>query len=129
MPNADDALEMIQDFLSEPNAKEKISEALQMLTGESSSNNGNSPQSSSKENQVQNTSSVFSDIDPQKLMQIMTTFKKLKSEPDPRSDLLLALKPYLSKNKTSSVDKALKIISLLKFAPLLNNIKDISDIF
>lgn len=124
MTNADNAFEMIQSFLSEPGAKEKLSEALEMFGG------GNiSPPTESVSSEKNEVSFPFSDIDPQKLLQLMTAFKKLEKDPDPRSDLLMALKPYLSDKKNSSVDKALKAVKLFKYAPLLGNLKDIADIF
>lgn len=122
MEDADSAIEMIQSFLSEPGAKEKISEALDMFS------DGNLPfptSLKSDEKKSGGETSPLSDINPQKLMQIMTMFKKLEKEPDPRSDLLRALKPYLSKDKKGSVDRAIKMVGILKFAPMLGSFKDI----
>lgn len=121
MNDADSTLQMLQDFLSGPDAKDKISEALSMLGGSDFS----LPASNDREeiNESTKTDLPF-DIDPQKMMKMMSLFKSLESKSDPRGDLLSALKPYLSKEKQQRTDKAIKMVKLLKYTPMLEGLKD-----
>ena len=121
MPDTDSTLQMLQDFLSGPDAKDKISEALSML----GSGDFSLPQAEEKESKKSGDGDFPIDIDPQKLMKIMSLFKSLETKSDPRSDLLAALKPYLKKQKRERADRAIKMVKILKFAPMLENLKDI----
>ena len=94
MTDADSALNMLQEFLSGPDAKDKISEALSML----GSGDFSLPQPE-KEQKKETDSDSPLDIDPAKLMKIMSAFKSLENKKDPRGDLLSALKPYLAEEK------------------------------
>ncbi len=59
-------------------------------------------------------------LDFESIAKITSIMSKLSSKKkDPRSDLLLALRPLLSEDKQSKVDQATKIIQLLEILPLL----------
>ncbi len=63
-------------------------------------------------------------IDFETLGRIMSIMEKLNSRPDdPRYNLLLSLKPMLNEKKQSKIDEALKIISLLSFIPLIDEMR------
>ena len=57
-------------------------------------------------------------------MHLMSAVKSLESKKDTRSDLIIALKPYLKNDKQTRADKAAKLVKLLKYAPLLESVKD-----
>lgn len=121
MADVDSTLQMLQDFLSGPDAKDKISEALSML----GSGDFSFQAPEEKEHKKENNSDFPIDIDPQKLIKIMSAFKNLETKQDPRSDLLSALKPYLSKEKQPRADRAIKMVKILKYTPMLESLKDI----
>ncbi len=135
MDNADNTLRALQDFLSGPDAKDKINEALSMLSSSDLSSFGiadtvqekNTHDSQADNKAPLNDLSGFDmpDINPAKLLKIMADFKKADSGSDPRSNLISALKPYLKQDKQRRADKAIKIVKFLKFAPMLENLKDI----
>ncbi|MFI3141958.1 MAG: hypothetical protein R3Y27_06595 [Clostridia bacterium] len=59
-------------------------------------------------------------LDFESIAKITSIMSKLSSKKkDPRSDLLLALRPLLSEEKQGKVDQATKIIQLLEILPLL----------
>lgn len=121
MNDADSTLEMLQNFLSGPDAKEKISQALDIM------GNGNLLNGAFSDSAAPSSKSdtPLPDIDPQKLLNIMSALKKYENTPDPRCDLLRALKPYLGKDKNIRAEKAIKIASVLKYAPMLETLKDL----
>lgn len=114
MTDSENTLNMIQDFLSGPDAQEKINQALSML----GSGNFSFPDAEEKKEDA------FSDINPEKLMRLMSTVKSLESQKDTRSDLIIALKPYLKKDKQQRAERAAKLVKLLKYTPLLEGLKD-----
>lgn len=124
MPDASQALEMLQQFLSGPDAKEKISQALDIMSGRDFDPGIFSGDSSAGE-KLPSSDDFLKDIDPQKIIKIMSALKKCEKTPDPRTDLLRALKPYLGTKKNSRADKAIKIAAMLKYAPMLENLKDL----
>ncbi len=63
-------------------------------------------------------------IDFETVGRIMSIMEKLRSRPqDPRCNLLLSLKPMLSEKRQNKIDEALKIISLLSFLPLIDELR------
>ena len=125
MDNTDNTIKALQDFLSGPDAKDKINEALSMLSD--SDFLGFNSQTEHPPAKEPSDSQAFEmpDINPEKLLKIMTEFKKADKNADPRSALLSALKPYLKQDKQKRADKAIKIVKFLKYAPMLENFKDI----
>lgn len=59
-------------------------------------------------------------LDSGELLQVMSLVSKLQTQSDdPRTSLLLALKPHLSETKRDKVDTAVKILRLLDLLPLI----------
>ena len=59
-------------------------------------------------------------LDSGELLQVMSLVSKLQTQSDdPRTSLLLALKPHLSEAKRDKVDTAVKILRLLDLLPLI----------
>ena len=74
----------------------------------------------------QQNSNPFSsfNIDPETLSKLMSIMKKLQNRPpDPRCNLLLSLKPMLNEHRQWKIDEAVKIMSLLSFLPLLDELR------
>lgn len=116
-------MENIENILSSMS-----SEDMEMLSGmaqnlfssmghkEEKADNSPPPQSS-------NPFSAFN-LDLETLSKIMSVIEKLQNRPaDPRCNLLLSLKPMLSEPKQGKIDEAVKIISLLSFIPLLDELR------
>lgn len=63
-------------------------------------------------------------IDFETVTKIISLMEKLKNQPqDPRCNLLLSLKPLLSEKRRSKVDEAVKIMSLMSFIPIIEELK------
>ncbi len=63
-------------------------------------------------------------IDFETLSKIMSVMEKLQSRPaDPRCNLLLSLKPMLNERRQGKIDEAIKIMSLLSFLPLIDELR------
>lgn len=106
----DFAIEGIKEFLSSPDASEKISSMMDALGV--GGDNGEK-------------TSLASDIPIESVMKIANIYKSMNSEDDKGIKLLRAIKPYVRKSRTESVETAIKFLSLAKLAPLLGDIKEV----
>ena len=100
----DDINEKLSALLSDPEGMNRIKSMAESLLG------GQSTEQIPKEDDF--------DIDIGALTGIL---KKMKGggKADPRINLLLALRPNLSKERQEKVDSAIKILKLIEFAPML----------
>jgi hypothetical protein len=57
------------------------------------------------------------------LMKMQDVMNTMRMDDDPRVRLLSALRPYISKNRGSHIDNAIKIMSLGKLPGLLKNMR------
>lgn len=118
-------MENIENILSSMS-----SEDMEMLSSVAQSMFSAMGKKEEKEKKASQQSTADSDpfssfnIDFETLGKIMSIMEKLNSCPqDPRCNLLLSLKPILSEKRQSKIDEALKIISLLSFLPLIDELR------
>ena len=81
----------------------------------SSSNNSNSTSNNSNNNSSEENTSSIPDIDINtilKMKQIMDSMNSNKD--DPRTNLLMSLKPYLKESRKEKVDQYIKLFSMEK---------------
>ncbi len=76
------------------------------------------------EDKIKNVMSSFSggdgDGDSAELMQIRDMINHLgKSSNDPRSNLLMSLKPYMRETRQHSIDSAVRLLNLTKLSKLI----------
>lgn len=87
------------------------------------SNNSNSSSNSQKE--TTNNSST-SNIDFETIMKMKTIIDKMNVKDDPRSNLLLSLKPYLKESRREKLDQYIQLMNISKaldFFPFLGGDK------
>lgn len=104
-----DLTEQLSSMLSDPQGMEKIRAMAQSLMGGDSLPSAPMPS-------VSETPA----FDISKLAALTQGFKNRAD--DSRINLLVALKPHLSQEKQTRVDKAVKILKLLELAPLLSKL-------
>lgn len=103
----DDMAKKIQSLLNDEESMKQIQELAEMFgggmgLGQNNSSGGNSPPPPPP------SDSLFGSIDPMAIMQLSAAFSKK----DPNCDLILALKPLLSKDKQQKADRAVKMLRL-----------------
>lgn len=106
----DDFQSKISAIFSSPESMEQIRNLAQSLAG-----GGNEQQSALPEPQQPSEPQMQLPIDP-RIMQVMTRAMSEFSKPSEASALLGALRPYLSQDRMSKVDRALNIAKLAKIA-------------
>lgn len=114
---SDDLSDLIKNFSNSNIDMNKVNDLLSSLKStdkSSSSNNSSSSESTSANN-----------IDINTMLKIKEMMDKINSSHnDKRSNLLLALKPYLRESRQTKLDQYMK---LLNIAPLLEMFKDDGD--
>lgn len=85
----------------------------------SDQNNTNSNQESSSNSDSPN---IFSNLDMNTIMKLTSFMNKMKnSNNDPRSNLLLSLKPYLKPSRKEKVDQYIKIFNMTQILENFNS--------
>lgn len=112
------ALDTIRAMLDSPDAGEKIGAMLGALTG-----GAETEQDSGKDDNAAPFDS--GDIPIESIIKIAGAYKSISKKDDPRVNLLRAIKPYVRESRGESVDTAIKLLSVMKLAPLLGDLKDI----
>lgn len=82
----------------------------------------NSSNYSTETKNSSDNSNPFSNIDIPTIMKMKSIMDKLNSSPNnPRSNLLLSLKPYLKPSRKEKVDQYIKIFSMTQILDTLNS--------
>lgn len=111
----DDIAGKISELLSSPDGMDKIKTMANALFA--SNEAPKESQKSTEENNGFNGFSLPDGFDISKIMGVMSALNSHQS--DHRSELLLALKPHLSKERSERVDKAVKLLKIVSLLPLL----------
>ena len=112
----DDLSDLIKNFSNSNIDMNKISDILSNLNSSDKSSASNDSSTSS------NSDVLHSNIDINTILKMKEIMDKINStHNDKRSNLLLALKPYLRKSRQSKLDQYMK---LLNMAPLLEIFKN-----
>jgi hypothetical protein len=112
----DDLSDLIKNFSNSNIDMNKISDILSNLNSSDKSSASNDSSTSS------NSDDLHSNIDINTILKMKEIMDKINStHNDKRSNLLLALKPYLRKSRQSKLDQYMK---LLNMAPLLEIFKN-----
>lgn len=68
-------------------------------------------------------SGMGSGLNMDAMMKMKDVMEQLQRRDDPRSQLLLALKPYLSRSRSSKLDTAIQFLSLGKLPTIMKNMR------
>ena len=108
----DDLSEKLAGILNDPDSMARVRQMAESLLGDGEQKSDNTA----------SAPSLFSEGMPSadEMRQIMGIMSKLKSSSnDSRSQLLLSLKPHLSKPRREKVDTAIKILKIIELLPYL----------
>ena len=109
--NIGNAISQLQNMLSSEDGKKNIENML------GSFGMGGSNTSPINENNFGMPSSNM--LNPDNFAVMRNVMEALQRQDDPRSQLLLALKPYLSASRSAKIDKAIMLLSLGKIPSIL----------
>ena len=106
----DDLNSKLTEILNDPESMNRVRQMAESILSDSNKKDEADEQS------------IFGNWDGAELGNIMSVVSKLNQKnDDPRTNLLIALKPHLSEHKREKVDTAIKILRLLELLPLLKD--------
>lgn len=100
---------------------EAISNLVSMLNSHSKSNANTEDKVS---NNTDQQSSNKSSIDLETIMKFKTIMDKMNSKDDPRSKLLISLKPYLKDSRKNKLDQYIQFLNMSKVISLFSKTND-----
>ena len=116
-----DILNSLKGMLGD-NADEKINSVMNMLKGDNNANIDNDikvDKSSSDTNiSKPDNSNMISPESLRYISQIKSIIDEMGSANDPRSNLLMSLRPYMNETRQKSIDNAVKILNLSRISGL-----------
>ena len=120
--NNEDMSELFSKFskmVNEGNIPDEMKDILSSISSNSSNSNnsGNSSNSSS----TNASGSTNSSIDFETILKMKSIVDKMNNTNDPRSTLLLSLKPYLKESRKEKVDQYIKLFGMSKVLEVFNN--------
>lgn len=84
---------------------------MNILNGYNSSDKNNSD-NNSKNTNTENTTNPLNGIDFETIMKMKSIIDKMNIKDDPRSNLLLSLKPYLKESRKEKLDQYMQLLSI-----------------
>lgn len=93
---------------------EMINNLMDML--KQNNNSSNDSQDNSKEDVSSNN---FGDIDFNTILKMKSVIDKMNVKNDPRSKLLLSLKPYLNQNRQNKLEQYIQMSKIIEILPLI----------
>lgn len=93
---------------------EMINNLMDMLK---QNNNGSSDSQDSSKEEV--SSNNFGDIDFNTILKMKSVIDKMNVKNDPRSKLLLSLKPYLNQNRQNKLEQYIQMSKIIEILPLI----------
>ena len=91
------------------------------ISPEAINNIMNMIKNNNKDNSSESTSNSANSIDMETIMKLKTVLEKVNTRDDPRSNLLLSLKPYLKESRKSKVEQYIQLFNMTKVLDIFNN--------
>ena len=98
---------------------DNIEDILRALTEDDDEDNSGSTKRDT-EPQSDSSSGLFSGLDPDMLIRMLSLFETL-NQPDDNERFLLALKPLLREENRTKVDSAIRLLKLFTILPLIKD--------
>lgn len=116
----EDMSELFNKFSNMINEGNIPDEMKSILSSLSSNNSETGTNSDSSDSDFSNKSSNSS-IDLETLMKMKAIMEKMNNTNDPRSNLLLSLKPYLKDSRKEKIDQYIKLFGMSKVLEMFGN--------
>lgn len=91
------------------------------ISPEAINNIMNMIKNNNKENSSETNSNSTNNIDMETIMKLKSVLDKVNTRDDPRSNLLLSLKPYLKESRKSKVEQYIQLFNMTKVLDIFNN--------
>lgn len=112
MDDISNAISQLQNMLSSDDGKKNLENMIGSLGGVGPSDAG-----------VPDFGQSSGMMNPDNIAKMRTVMDTLQRHDDPRSQLLLALKPYLSASRSAKIDTAIMLLSLGKIPSIMKTFR------
>lgn len=115
----EDMFKKLSDMLGNSEHQDNLKDMFTNFTSNSSGNGNND----NSETSTSNNNFDFSNIDISTIMKIKNVMNKVNNKKDdPRSNLLMSLKPYLKPSRKDKLDQYIQIMNLTSVMEAFNNV-------
>ncbi|HIV03245.1 MAG TPA: hypothetical protein IAC74_06685 [Candidatus Aphodoplasma excrementigallinarum] len=124
-------IDALKDLLNSPGAEEKLSSMLGAFLGGDGEEKSAAPADllsslmGGGEKKDGGAQDILSGIPVESMLKVAQAYQQISKKDDPRVNLLRAIKPYVRSSRSESVETAIKLLGLLRLAPLLGDLKDV----
>jgi len=119
--NNEDMSEIFNKFSNMVNEGNIPDEMKNILSSFSSNNSNNDNSNTENSNSNSNSNNSSPSIDFETILKMKSMMEKLNNSNDPRSNLLMSLKPYLKESRKEKVDEYIKLFGMTKVLEIFNN--------
>lgn len=91
------------------------------ISPEAINNIMNMIKNNNKDDSSESTSNSANNIDMETIMKLKNVLEKVNTRDDPRSNLLLSLKPYLKESRKNKVEQYIQLFNMTKVLDIFNN--------
>ena len=116
--NNEDMSELFSKFSNMVNEGNIPDEMKNILSSLSSNDSGSASSESASSESSDNS---FPSIDFETLLKMKSIMEKMNNNNDPRSNLLLSLKPYLKDSRKEKIDQYIKLFGMSKVLEVFNS--------
>lgn len=116
-----DIFQKLNTILEDENMSDNLKNIISNFSSSNESSNNSDNEQSQNRSNSQKSSDGFGDFDINTILKIKSIMDSFKDDSnDPRSNLLLSLKPYLADNKKEKIDQYVKFLKLAKIFEKIN---------
>lgn len=116
-----DIFQKLNTILEDDNMSNNLKNILNNFSSSNESSNNSEGIGNHENIDSQKKSDGFADFDINMILKLKSIMDSLKNDSDdPRSNLLLSLKPYLADNKKEKIDQYVKFLKIAKVFEKLN---------
>lgn len=116
-----DIFQKLNNILEDKDMSNNLKNILNNFSSSNESNNSSESSNNIKSSNDSDTSQKTPEFDINTILKIKTIMDSLNNNADdPRSNLLLSLKPYLGETKKEKIDQYVKFLHLAKVLEILN---------
>lgn len=116
-----DIFQKLNTILEDENMSDNLKNILNNFSSSNESSNNSEKAQSQEHSRSKKNTDNFGDFDINTILKIKGIMDSLRDDSeDPRSNLLLSLKPYLADNKKEKIDQYVKFLKLAKVFEKIN---------
>jgi len=116
----DEMTDKLSGLLSDPESVEKLKSMASMFFGNKDSEPPKKEREKEEEKEKEKSVALSDSFDPSMLIKVKKIMEQMNRTDDPKTRLLLALKPYMSQKRVASIEQAMQFMQIIQVFNLVN---------